>query len=139
MRYVLLACLLGFLVAGCVSDFLIFGDDDDTGDIRFENAADRSFAVIVLNAERRHLIDLNPVLSAEKFEERKINVGSSAIISGRDRGKDAYILIYAQCDCELSAWIKDFAGPDAAILTRDFEISAGALKLLNYRVVIENL
>jgi hypothetical protein len=139
MRYVLLTCLLGFLVAGCVSDFLIFGNDDDTGDIRFENAADRPFAVVVFNAENRHLIDPYPAYSVEQFAERKIDVGASAIISGNDRGKDAYILIYAQCDCELSAWIKDFAGTNAAILTKSFEISADALKLLNYRVVIENL
>lgn len=140
MRYVFLFFLLVSLLSGC-SESLTVEANQATGQLTFVNAADRPFAVIVFNAEDAPLIDPIPAFSVEEFEERKIGVGASEGVehSGYEKGKDAYILIYAQCDCELSAWIEDFAGPNAALLLHSYTISADVLRRLDYRVVVHAL
>ena len=141
MRHFLVPCLLAVLLAGCISDFLSFGNESEADSLTIVNAADRPFAVVVSDAESRHLIDLIGAFSAEEFEERKIDVGASAVIekTGYEKGKDAYLVLYAQCDCALPEWIANTAGPDAAVLVKDFEVSAKVLTLMNYRVVIKDL
>jgi hypothetical protein len=135
MRYFFLLGTVVLFLTGC-SDILT-----PTGEFTVVNAADRPFAVIVFDAELKDRIDLIPAFSADEFEHRKIDVGTTAVVDhkGYDKGNDAYVVIYAQCDCVMPGSIESFAGPDAAIFIKDFVISADLLRLWNYHVVVEDL
>ena len=76
-RTLLKAILLGsicLIAAGCQLIDFRGGSDDLT----FVNRADRPFAPIILDAKELPLVDPRPWLTAEEFEERKIEAGSSA-------------------------------------------------------------
>ena len=76
-RILLKAFLLGSLCMVAASCQLL--ESSESGyDLTFVNRADRPFAPIILDAKDLPLVDPRPWLTAEEFEERKIEVGSSA-------------------------------------------------------------
>ena len=144
MRKALSIVLLILFLSGC-SDSLVGeegGSELNDGEITFVNEADRPFAVVVFEREMSYRVDPVPAYSEEEFEERKIEVGSSNgpdDIPEYERGDDVFVLLYADCNCELDDQLIDFAGQNAKPYVETFTLTAEELEQQDYRVTIDEL
>jgi hypothetical protein len=140
-RILLKAFLLGSLCMVAASCQLL--ESSERGDnLTFVNRADRPFAPIILDAKDLPRVDPRPWLTAEEFEERKIEVGSSAEVDeagGYEKGDNLAVFLYAPCECNSGVESSILTCPDKVPYAKVFTVPATELVPHQYRIGVHDV